>query len=148
MNAHKSFGSSIAIAFVFTLSFWVSQNALAEQKQSLGDWDVHYMVLNSTFIQPSIARQYGLTRSDTLALVNISVLENRNQIVQQVSMQGTAKDLLGKVRQLDFKMIQEGDAVYYLAQFPFRNKDFYRFEIKIRQQNQMQTLRFQQEMYE
>ena len=55
------------------MSLCLSLPALAEQKQSYGDLDVHYSAFNSGFLQPEIAAATGLVRSDqrlpTLALV-------------------------------------------------------------------------------
>lgn len=119
----------------------------AEQKEQLGQWDVHYIVVNSTFFSPEIARQYGVVRSKYNALVNISVLDTRSQKAQTVGMQGTATNLLGTEKELAFKKVQEGDAIYYLAVFNFRNEETYRFNIEIRRGDTVETLKFQQKMY-
>lgn len=119
----------------------------AEQKEQLGQWDVHYIVVNSTFFSPEIARQYGVVRSKYNALVNISVLDARSQKAQTVGMQGTATNLLGTEKELAFKKVQEGDAIYYLAVFNFRNEETYRFNIEIRRGDTVETLKFQQKMY-
>ncbi|GGF74130.1 DUF4426 domain-containing protein [Alteromonas lipolytica] len=121
--------------------------AQAEQKEQLGQWDVHYIVVNSTFFSPEIARQYGIVRSKYNALVNISVLESATQQAQTVGMQGTATNLLGTEKKLAFKKVQEGDAIYYLAVFDFRHDETYRFNIEIRRGNTVETLKFQQKMY-
>ena len=125
----------------------LAMTASAEQKEQLGEWDVHYIVVNSTFFSPEIARQYGVVRSKYNALVNISVLNSDSQQAQTVGMQGTATNLLGTEKKLTFKKIQEGDAIYYLAVFNFRNEETYRFNIEIRRGNTAETLKFQQKMY-
>lgn len=129
----------LLLAFAFTVN--------AEQKEQLGQWDVHYIVVNSTFFSPEIARQYGVVRSQYNALVNISVLDTASQKAQTVGMQGTATNLLGTEKELAFKKVQEGDAIYYLAVFNFRNDETYRFNIEIRRGNTVETLKFQQKMY-
>jgi hypothetical protein len=125
----------------------LAMTASAEQKEQLGEWDVHYIVVNSTFFSPEIARQYGVVRSKYNALVNISVLNSDSQQAQTVGMQGTATNLLGTEKKLTLKKIQEGDAIYYLAVFNFRNEETYRFNIEIRRGNTAETLKFQQKMY-
>lgn len=126
---------------------FISFGTLAEQKMQLGEWDVHYIVVNSTFFSPEIAREYGIVRSKYNALVNISVLESDTQKAQIVGMEGSATNLLGTEKALTFKRVQEGEAIYYLAVLPFRDQETYRFAIRIQRGNDSQTLKFQQKMY-
>lgn len=134
----------IAILF-FLLA--VTSPVHAQQKQRLGAWDVHYMVVNTTFFDANVLKHYAIQRSKYSALVNISVLNSDTQVAQDVALSGQYKDLLGKVKTLNFKQVKEGDAVYYLAQFPFADKDTYRFDIQVQSGNQQQSLRFQQQLY-
>lgn len=119
----------------------------AEIKKTLGDWDVHYIALNSTFLSPQVARANNILRSGKNALINISVLDKRTKQAQEVEMTGTARNLLGNNRTLDFTMVKEGEAIYYLAQVPFDHKEVLRFEIDIKQGKVTQNLKFQQTMY-
>ncbi len=137
---------SIVSLFVLTLGI-LANTANAEQKKTLGDWDVHYMVLNTTFLQPEIARINEIERSGKNALVNISVLKKQGKEAQEVEMSGTARNLLGNTRTLNFKQVKEGKAIYYLATVPFSNKEVLRFDIDINQGRSSQNLKFQQTMY-
>lgn len=121
-------------------------HAHAEQKKTLGPWDVHYMVLNTTFLTPEIAKANGIVRSKYNALVNISVLNSRTQEAQIAALSGTATNLIGNKKELAFKRVQEGDAIYYLAVISFRDRETLRFKIDIKQGNSQQTLSFQQAM--
>ncbi len=125
----------------------VSSDALGEQKQNLGDWDVHYMVVSTPFLTPEVAANYGIVRSKFNALVNISVLDAKTGEAQRVSMTGDARNLIGNSRKLSFKKVEEGDAIYYLAVLPFRDQETYRFTIDVQKGNAAQTLKFQQKMY-
>jgi len=119
----------------------------AEQKKQLGDWDVHYMVLSTTFLTPEIAKANNIVRSRFSSLVNISVLDARSKKAQSVAMTGSATNLLGTKKALQFKEVKEGDAIYYLAVLSYRNRETYRFNINIQQGNDAQTLKFQQELF-
>ena len=121
-------------------------NSYAEQAQTLGQWEVHYIVLNSTFLQPDIARQYGVQRSKYNAFVNISVLDKDSKEAQDVDVRGVATNLLGNSKELSFKKVQEQQAIYYLAQLSFRNRETFRFEITVQHGNEQQTLKFKQEL--
>ena len=122
-------------------------SANAEQKKTLGNWDVHYMVVGTPFLTPDVAANYGIVRSKFNALINISVLDSKTGTAQRADVTGVAKNLIGNSKKLTFKKVEEGDAIYYLAMLPFRDQETFRFEIDVRKGSNQQTLKFQQKMY-
>lgn len=124
-----------------------SSSVMAEQKKQLGDWDVHYMVVSTTFLTPEIAKENDIIRSRFSSLVNISVLNSDDKKAQSVAMTGHATNLLGTKKELAFKEVKQGDAIYYLAVLSYRNRETFRFNINIQQGNKTQTLKFQQELF-
>ncbi|GFD90003.1 hypothetical protein KUL152_22290 [Tenacibaculum sp. KUL152] len=143
MNNLKSTMLTVLTAMLALLS----PNAFAEQKETLGEWDVHYIVVGTPFLTPEVASSYGIVRSKFNALVNISVLDKATGEAQRVDVSGNAKNLLGNTRQLTFKKVEEGDAIYYLAVLPFRDQETFRFNIDVKKGTTKQTLKFQQKMY-
>lgn len=139
--------STLLFGLLGSLLLITSSAAYAEQKQQLGEWDVHYMVVSTPFLTPEVAASYGIVRSKFNALVNISVLDAVTGTAQRVSVSGTAKNLIGTTKTLTFKKVEEGDAIYYLAVLPFRDRENYRFSIDVQRGNTMQTLNFKQEMF-
>ena len=125
----------------------LSLPATAEQKETLGDWDVHYIVLNTTFLTPEIAKANRIVRSKNNALLNISVLDKETKKAQNLSVMGNARNLLGTTKELNFKKVVDGEAIYYLAVLPHDHRENYRFSIDIQQGNNQQTLKFQEELY-
>jgi hypothetical protein len=119
----------------------------AEIKKTLGDWDVHYIALTSTFLSPDIARANNILRSSKSALVNVSVLDKSSKEAQEVTITGTARNLIGTAKPLTFKQVNEGEAIYYLASVGFSDKEVLRFDINISQGRVKQNLKFQQMMY-
>lgn len=111
------------------MSLCLSLPALAEQKQSYGDLDVHYSAFNSGFLQPEVAAATGLVRSKSQGVVNVAVLKAGTASSAQVS--GTVKNLLGQSTALSFKEVKEGKAIYYLAQFPFEQRETLRFTLNV-----------------
>ena len=111
------------------MSLCLSLPALAEQKQSYGDLDVHYSAFNSGFLQPEIAAATDLVRSKSQGVVNVAVLKAGTASSAQVS--GTVKNLLGQSTALSFKEVKEGKAIYYLAQFPFEQRETLRFTLNV-----------------
>ena len=114
---------------LMSLCLCLSLPALAEQKQSYGDLDVHYSAFNSGFLQPEIAAATGLVRSKTQGVVNVAVLKAGTASSAKVS--GTVKNLLGQSTALSFKEVKEGKAIYYLAQFPFEQRETLRFTLNV-----------------
>ena len=117
------------IALLF-IALCLSLPALAERKQTFGDLDVHYITFNSSFLQPDIAAANGLVRSKTQGVVNISVLKAGK--ASSASVSGEVKDLVGRSQPLTFKQVNEGEAIYYLAQFTFSQREMLRFTIYVR----------------
>ncbi|MDP3815463.1 DUF4426 domain-containing protein [Pseudomonas sp.] len=111
------------------IALCLSLPALAERKQSFGDLDVHYSAFNSSFLQPEVAAASGLVRSKNQGVVNIAVLKTGKASTANVS--GEVKDLVGRSHPLSFKQITEGAAIYYLAQFPFDQREMLRFTINL-----------------
>ena len=125
-------------------------NAFAEQKQSVGNFDIHYVALGSTFITPSIAKTYGITRSSYTGLINISVLDTsaEGNPAVPVEISGIANNLLDARVELSFKEIREGGAIYYIAEVPYRDDQEINFQIAIKYGNKLNTqLKFKQKFY-
>lgn len=135
--------SVLSLLFALLSSF----AATAEQKQQLGNWDVHYMLMPTTLLDADVAKNYQLSRSRNYQLLNISVLNSRDQQAQQVELSGSATNLAGQRQQLAFKPIKEGAALYYLAGVEARSEQKISIELTIRQGNETQILKFTQDVY-
>ena len=127
---------------------FISFASLAEQKFVKSDWDIHYIAFPSSFLEPEVARQYGLTRSKYQAVINISVLDNTNKDkAQRAYISGKAKNLIGQNIQLDFKQVVEGDAIYYLSQLQYHDNQPVEFSIDIQQGNRTENIKFKKTFY-
>lgn len=133
----KSMITALAMMFAFQAS--------AEEAR-IGDWTVHYSAFPSTFISPEVAQSNNLERSRYNGLLNIAVLDADGKSVQ-VALRGQGKNLLGNVRQLEFQTIREGDSIYYIAQYPYRNEDNVLFTIDISSPTQGGELSFRHTFY-
>ncbi|GIZ12582.1 DUF4426 domain-containing protein [Pseudomonas sp. NCCP-436] len=129
----------------FLIALCLALPAAAERKQSFGELDIHYSVFNSGFIQPDIAAAAGLTRSKTLGVINVAVLKTGKPSTAVVG--GEVKDLLGKSTALNFRQVREGEAIYYLAQFPFKTREVLSFTLDVRQGDTPHRITFNQEMF-
>lgn len=133
---------SLLISIVMLSSF----TANADQYKQFSNIKVHYIAIPSTFIQPAIAKKYNIKRSKNNGLVNIMILNKDKQAIQ-AELTGTGKNLLGQSQPLEFTAIKEGDALYYLANYPFINEEIVNFEIHIKTDKNNNTLKFQHKFY-
>lgn len=124
---------------------------LAQNSKTFGDYEVHYTVLNSTFIDPDIASRYGIVRGADRALINIAVrkqLPKGESTAQAVEISGSSSDLI-HLLPLEFKEHREGDTIYYIAELKIRDKEMRSFNIKIKPDSNIAayTLKFSKTLY-
>ncbi|MGI2259781.1 DUF4426 domain-containing protein [Shewanella sp. GXUN23E] len=123
---------------------------VSADQQTVGDYVIHYQAFGSTFLTPSIAKAYGLQRSNYTGVVNISVLHanEKDSPGVPVEITGVAKNLLDSSINLKFREIREGKAVYYIAEVPYRNDETIHFQIGIKHGRQLNTtLKFKQSFF-
>lgn len=120
-------------------------------QQRFGNYEVHYSVFNSTFLLPAIADAYQLTRGDKLAYVNISVLridKDGRRTPQKARVTGTEFDLVIQ-KNLNFKEIEEKNAIYYLATHDIQHKIPVYFTITVKPEGHTKsfTVKFRKLLY-
>ena len=125
--------------------------AQSETTKVFGDYDVHYSVLNSTFITPQVAQAYGIVRGKDRALINIAVRKRlaRGETQAKKSMvSGSSSDLIHSSK-LEFTEIVEQDSIYYIAELRFNNKELRTFTISIQPDANIApyTLKFNKTLY-
>ncbi|KII77595.1 DUF4426 domain-containing protein [Vibrio renipiscarius] len=124
--------------------------SFAGQFVTIKDVEAHYSAFNSTFLTPQVARSYQLKRSGYSAILNLSLLDRSQLGKPAISaiITGTAKNLIGQTRELNFRKVEEADAIYYLAEFAISEEENIRFNIDIDAGNKGKgTLKFTQKFY-
>jgi hypothetical protein len=129
----------------------ISSMVNAEQ-HSVGEYTVHYSLINSSFLEAKVATQYGLKRSKNIALLNISVIQNPDtpQSTAVISnVFGNGVSLAGQMKQLAFREIKDGDAIYYLATFPINNGERLSFDLQVQplKQGKIIPIKFKQQVF-
>lgn len=125
----------------------------AQQSQTFGPYELHYSVVNTTFIEPKVAATYGITRGKDRAILNLSVREQLAEggdIARPMQLKGATWDLMQKQEVLDFQEVQEGPAIYYIAEIRFLDEEHRFFEIYFRPEGAIETYTFElkHKMYE
>lgn len=121
--------SLMGLVMLFSAHF-----ACAEQFIEDSDYIVHYSAFNSTLVKPEVAKAYGLTRSRERGLLNISVQRKMPTGLPKpitAQLKGYTGQLGGSEIPLKFKLITEGDAIYYLAEFRTSNGNKLNFDVTV-----------------
>jgi hypothetical protein len=139
-----------SLTAILLLSLCLISSAFAEQKQKVGNYDIHYVALSSTFLTPSIAKSYGIKRSSYTGILNISVLNTsvEGNPAVPVEITGIANNLLDARIELKFREIREGDSIYYIAEVPYRDDQEINFNIALKHGSKLNTqIKFKQKFY-
>jgi hypothetical protein len=125
--------------------------ATAQQSERFGPYELHYSVVNTTFLDPQIAKAYGITRGEKRAILNLAVRESMDTGTSEaraMALQGKTWDLIQN-QALKFSEIREGEAIYYIAEFSFINEEWRFFEIDFRPagSDQTYTYKFKHQLY-
>lgn len=119
--------------------------------QRFGDLLVYYNTFNSSYLQPDIAANTGLTRGPTHGVVTIAVqrLTEEGPVPVDALLTGHVTNMLGQRTALRFIRLQEEDSLYFIANYTSTQRGLLRFEVEMRPSSgdPVQTLRFQQEFF-
>lgn len=135
------------------LTALTSVEASAQQAQEFGEFTIHYNALNSSMITPDVAKAYNIRRSNSRALINISVLkksENQLPTAVKANVTTSGRNLTGQTRQVDMREINEGDdAIYYIGELSVRNMETFDFTVLVTPEGHDKPfkLKFRQQFY-
>ncbi|MFP4607621.1 MAG: DUF4426 domain-containing protein [Thiohalospira sp.] len=126
--------------------------AAAERSKEVGDWVIHYNAVATEDLDPSVADNYGITRSPNRGLVTVTVLRQdmgNPGKPHTARVKGTSANLSGQTRDLDLREVKEDKAIYYLDTFRIRDEETLEFELEVRPDGGDQTheVSFRQEFF-
>lgn len=138
---------------IFTLCLLtLSSQVNAEQKIVVGDYEVHYIGLNTAFLSEDVARSYQIQRSKNMGYLSISVLKKTASDVARpvkAKVVGSMTNLLGQKQPINFKLVSEPNAWYQIATFRFDERDLYRIQLEVTpvETNRSFKVQFKQTFY-
>ncbi|HSH57929.1 MAG TPA: DUF4426 domain-containing protein [Halomonas sp.] len=110
--------------------------AAAQQFEQIGDVQIHYSAVSTSFLPEAVAREHQIQRSPALALLNVSVLEERED--------GTTRNVPARVdgrvggigesdegRPLSFRTLRIGDTPSQVAVFRIDDGAPMRFDLEV-----------------
>ncbi len=124
----------------------------AEQSSTFGDYTVHYSAFTTDILTPEVAKAYGIQRSKSRALLNISVLKKIMGTTGQpvrARVEATATNLSSQLRKLTVRELNDSGAIYYIAETAVADAETLKFSITVTPEdgNATTTVTFDQQFF-
>jgi len=112
----------------------LSLSVMAENSTRVPGYTIHHNALTTDILDPKIAASYGIKRSKSRAMINVSVIKEIPGTTGKsvpAKVQVSARNLIGQTRQIPVREVREGDAVYYIGDFPVAHRERLNFLIEV-----------------
>ena len=109
-------------------------------------YEVHYSVVQSTFLQPEVAERHNIVRARNRAVITISALHDESKPPPD-RITGTVTNLMSQQIPLEFRLVEEGSARYYLATFLFTSEEPLTFKVQLHLADGPHEFSFKQPIY-
>jgi Domain of unknown function (DUF4426) len=141
-----------AMAMTLSVTLTLSLLVHAEQAASVGDYEIHYNAFTTDTLQPAVASAYKITRSKNRGMLTVSILEKVLGTLGKpvaATVKGTASNLTGQLKTLDIREIREGNAIYYIGEFPVSDQEVLDFDLTVRLPGQQSpaTIKFRKQFF-
>lgn len=126
--------------------------AHGEQFERYGNLEVHYNVFNSTSISAAMSERYELKRGEDIAYVNVAGRRREDDGTTRavkLALEGEVANLLGQTRPLEFLLVEEPGAVYYILTTRFSDRETLRFRLQVTdtESGRSYPMEFQKELW-
>lgn len=123
-----------------------------ESSKDFGDYVVHFNALVTDQLTPEIARQYGIVRSESRIMLNVSILRKAAGGIGTAvpgGVSASAINLTGQLSNIAMREIPEGEAIYYIGELPVTNGETLIFTIDVTPLNEPSrfTVRFKKQFF-
>lgn len=144
-------GRLATLVILTTLVF--AGRAEAQQAEEFGDYIVHYNAINTNLLTPQIAQSYGIHRSSSRTMLNITVMkkgEDNADTPVHAKVGIKAKNLTGQFRDIEMREINDNEgAVYYIGEITVRNLEMFDFTVSVTPETstEVYSFKFRQQFY-
>ncbi|MDX1554735.1 MAG: DUF4426 domain-containing protein [Xanthomonadales bacterium] len=143
------------LAALFIALTAVASTAVAQQSREFNDYIVHYNALRTDLLPPQVAQGYGIQRSSSRALLNVTVMNKPEsageaETAVPASIAVHAANLTGQRRDIRLREIRDAEgAIYYVGEFPVHNLETYQFKLEVLPEGEPEPLlvEFRQQFY-
>ena len=113
-----------------------SRNSQAEPNgvtsKAFGNYVLHFNAISTDQLPPEVARAYNIVRSKNRALLTVSIIKNVAGAVgvsEAGTVNATAANLTGQLKNLTLREIREDEAIYYIGDVAVENSETLVFNI-------------------
>jgi len=143
---------SVFMRSAFALVLLCCAGLAQADSKNFGEYTVSWSVLPSTFLTPEIAKENNLQRSKGIGIVNVAIMQtSANGTLSPVAgqVEGRVTNDIQQVRFLAFRRVQEGSAVYFIAEYQYGTAELLTFNVTARPTGHDQELpvRFSQALF-
>ncbi len=125
----------------------------AEQSVRSGEYEIHYNAITTNQLTAMVASHYGISRSSTQAMLNVTVLKKASDddlgtaVSAEVAV--TSRNLTGQMQAIDMRKIEEQDAIYYIGLKKVRNLETLHYQITVTadEMNEPITIKYTTQFY-
>jgi hypothetical protein len=123
-----------------------------ESQKDFGDYVVYFNTINTDQLTPDIAKQYGIVRSKSQALLNVSIhrkLPAGGTEAVTGAVTASAVNLNAQLKSMTLREIREDKAIYYIGETPVSDGEVLIYTVDVTPGNDPSrfTLRFKKQFY-
>jgi hypothetical protein len=108
--------------------------AVDQNQKDFGAHAVHVNALTTDQLTPTVAKAYGIVRSDSVVMLNVVIIENDGSADGQPAagnVEVNAVNLTGQLKSVDIRKVQEGENIYYIGELSIDNQETLIFNIDV-----------------
>jgi hypothetical protein len=123
-----------------------------ESSKDFGDYIVYFNALNTDQLSPEIAREYGIVRSKSQAMLNVSIhrkLANGGTEAVTGAVSASAVNLNAQLKNMTLREIREDKAIYYIGELPITDGEVLIYTVDVTPSNDPSrfTVRFKKQFF-
>jgi hypothetical protein len=123
-----------------------------ESSKDFGDYVVYFNALNTDQLSPEIAREYGIVRSKSRAMLNVSIHRKRDNGQTEAvtgAVSASAINLNGQLETMTLREIREDVAIYYVGELGITDGEVLIYTIDVTPSNEASrfTVRFKKQFF-
>jgi hypothetical protein len=121
-------------------------------QKDFGNYVLYFNAINTNQLTPDIAKQYGIVRSKSQAMLNVSI-HKKSQGGGTEAVTGavtaSAVNLNAQLKSMTLREIREDKAIYYIGELPVTDGEVlvYTIDAKPSDDPSRLTVRFQKQFY-
>jgi hypothetical protein len=119
---------------IFLVLLLLATTTTAENSTKFNGFTIHHNAIPTAILTSDVASSYKITRSKYRGLLNISVIKDVPGTTGQpvsANVSAYAINLIGRRHNIALKQIQEGNAIYYIGDFPIVDGEMLTFVLEV-----------------